>query len=518
MTRTTRPSTGPIAIPLLLAAVWIANPATAATLTVCASGCDHVLIQDAVDAATSLDTIDVGAGTYVENILVIKHLTIQGAGAGVTIVDGNLTGRVFVINDSTVNLLDMTIRNGNGGITSSGSNAILSVQRCEILDNEAIGSGGGILALAGQVVITSDTISGNSASYRGGGVASRGTAQITIEQSALFENSAHDAGGGVAALGGQVTITETLIADNGSRTGGGVFATGALSTAMNLTIQTSTIYSNGAVYYGGGVYGYGINGTTDTMRVTNSTVTSNHAYKDAGVTVAPNGTVSHSTIAFNVASYDCGGLCFGATLDKTIVTGNQPYDCALGTVVSLGYNLSSDASCGFSGATDLENTDPLLLPLADNGGPTRTHALSEDSPALDAAGVNCRPTDQRGVTRPQDGDGDGLAWCDIGAFEADAPLTLTLEADKATLSWLAVAGAAAYEVYRGEVAGLPDAGYGDCVSDADPNPGDTTFVDATIPDPGDGLFYLVAVAGTPGGPDVGTTSAGSPRLVATLCP
>jgi hypothetical protein len=66
----------------------------------------------------------------------------------------------------------------------------------------------------------------------------------------------------------------------------------------------------------------------------------------------------------------------------------------------------------------MPNTDPLLGPLQDNGGPTWTHALLYNSPAIDAGDpVNCTPTDQRGVARPIDGDSDGTAVCDIGAVE-----------------------------------------------------------------------------------------------------
>lgn len=72
---------------------------------------------------------------------------------------------------------------------------------------------------------------------------------------------------------------------------------------------------------------------------------------------------------------------------------------------------------------DLINTNPLLAPLADNGGPTLTHALLTGSPAIDSgpnAAAVCPATDQRGAPRPMDGDGDGQAVCDIGAFEYGA--------------------------------------------------------------------------------------------------
>jgi len=103
-------------------------------------------------------------------------------------------------------------------------------------------------------------------------------------------------------------------------------------------------------------------------------------------------------------AYNLGGNC-SAKQDNS--TGSQT-------------NLFSDGGCWWGSSwMDIIMTDPLLLPLADNGGPTPTHALTPGSPAIDAGGDECLQTDQREVIRPQDGDGDGIAKCDIGAYEAD---------------------------------------------------------------------------------------------------
>src|SRR5262249_23190196 len=96
-----------------------------------------------------------------------------------------------------------------------------------------------------------------------------------------------------------------------------------------------------------------------------------------------------------------------------------------GDFVSQGHNLIGDGSGSNNsfGNNDQVGTpqnplDPKLGPLADNGGPTRTHALRRGSPALDSGDHSGAPdTDQRGVKRPRDGDGDGLSLVDIGAFE-----------------------------------------------------------------------------------------------------
>ncbi len=103
---------------------------------------------------------------------------------------------------------------------------------------------------------------------------------------------------------------------------------------------------------------------------------------------------------------------------NSIFAHNSPRNCT-GSFTSQGNNLSSDPTCA-GGGTDRTGTDPRLGELADNGGPTKTRALLDGSPAIDAAGnTNAPAVDQRGVSRPQDGDGDGQAAHDIGAFEKE---------------------------------------------------------------------------------------------------
>ncbi|HSB65303.1 MAG TPA: choice-of-anchor Q domain-containing protein, partial [Anaerolineales bacterium] len=88
-------------------------------------------------------------------------------------------------------------------------------------------------------------------------------------------------------------------------------------------------------------------------------------------------------------------------------------------IIDGGHNISSDDTCGFDPANgSMPNTDPQLGPLQDNGGSTWTHALLPDSPAIDRGdNIQCPATDQRGVARPFDGDGDGVEVCDIGSYE-----------------------------------------------------------------------------------------------------
>jgi hypothetical protein len=101
-----------------------------------------------------------------------------------------------------------------------------------------------------------------------------------------------------------------------------------------------------------------------------------------------------------VAYSPSGGNCYGSTFPTPL------------TIASDGFNFSSDNTCTLFGTRDQPNTDPLLAPLANYGGPTLTHLPRPLSPALDNAQyLPSVPTDQRGVLRPQ-----GSA-CDIGSVE-----------------------------------------------------------------------------------------------------
>ena len=138
-------------------------------------------------------------------------------------------------------------------------------------------------------------------------------------------------------------------------------------------------------------------------------------------------TVTHSTFAENVAPPGTASgilvATFGApanmTLTSSVMEGNGgAFACAIegggaATITSGGTNVISDGSCSPIG-TDQSSTDAVLGPLADNGGPTLTHALGAGSPAIDAADAgSCTATDQRGVARPQG------AGCDVGSFELE---------------------------------------------------------------------------------------------------
>jgi predicted outer membrane repeat protein len=186
-----------------------------------------------------------------------------------------------------------------------------------------------------------------------------------------------------------------------------------------MTVTDSTVSGNTADYSGGGIYG-------DGLTLTNSTVSGNTADYSGGGIYGDGLTLTNSTVSGNDANQSGAGIYSGdATLTHTIVAGNGTTTPNCNEALdSLGYNLTDDDSCGFTAPGDLVVADAMLGPLADNGGPTETHALLAGSPAIDAGSPDCPPpsTDQRGVTRPQG------AACDVGAFES-GPAAILVEID-----------------------------------------------------------------------------------------
>jgi len=226
-------------------------------------------------------------------------------------------------------------------------------------------------------------------------------------------------GGGVAISKGTVTMDEVTVSGNH-----GAFGTGGIVVAgATLTLTDSTISGNTTPFEGGGIAVH----SRGTANIINSTISDNRADNGAGIAGSGDGTlitITNSTITGNSAKFGGGGLKInGGTvrLQNTIVSSNTAGSGPdiYGTVQSLGNNLVRK-TIGSTGlvSSDLKNVDPTLGPLDDNGGTTLTHALLAGSPAIDAGNNSAAPeTDQRGISRPIDGDSNGTNIVDIGASE-----------------------------------------------------------------------------------------------------
>lgn len=377
-----------------------------------------------------------------------------------------------------------TIAVSGGGI-SLGGGANLVLQECSFTNNQAstAASGGAVsLFRAGYLTVVDSTFAGNSGFDQGGGISVRQSGNVTITGS-TFESNVASTAGAVAVTGSvnQVEIDDSAFRNNASQggstailfknngsailrdsvvsgnTGVGAAVYGYLADSLEitgatisnntggqgggvfarfspLTITASTISGNSATAYGAGVTAkassrqspYGV-------VIENTTLSGNFTTEPTGdfpsalylgrlesgllrnVTITGNDIQGPGSAALQVYLLD------SAVISNTIVA-NTPGapDCtvAFTTSISIGSDsIIENNSCGGTPTV----TDPLLLPLADNGGPTPTHAPGIGSPAIDAGdNAACTATDQRGFPRPADGDGDTSAICDIGAIESGA--------------------------------------------------------------------------------------------------
>jgi predicted outer membrane repeat protein len=295
-----------------------------------------------------------------------------------------------------------------GGIYNDHST--LTVSNCTIGGNGALGFAGGIYNDGATLTITNSTLSGNSAILDGGAIYSAGTEgseTLTITNSTLSGNSAGGSGGGIAsyALGfsamATLTINNSTLNGNSASAGGGISSTADGNGSTTLAINNSTLSGNSASGYGGGIVNVGVQASA-TLTINNSTLSGNSASGAGGIYNADNNGAATLTIANSILKTGASG--------ENIVS-------SFGTVISNGYNLSNDNGGGFLTATgDQINTDPLLGPLQDNGGPTFTHELLTGSPAIDAGDPSFTPPpdyDQRGPGFPRVVNGR----IDIGAYE-----------------------------------------------------------------------------------------------------
>jgi hypothetical protein len=312
-------------------------------------------------------------------LVLSKAVTIDGSAAPGLVLSGNDSDRVLIVNPGAeVVVRHLTLARGFGFDLAGGilNNGALTLDHATVRDNRvgAVANdfwkgGGGIYNGDGsRLVLVDSTVRGNTTQITdGGGVYAFFNTRISIERSTIEGNTAGNVGGGLRSLG-QVTITNSTLSGNQSLAwyGGAIFHTDGV-----LQIDHSTIARNTAPSFAPEAVFVGTFGA-------------------AGATLR----LSGSIVAEN------SGGCFAAFF------GSGPV-----VLASDGHNVASDGSCALTAAGDQPHTNPLLGPLAQNGGPTATHALPAGSPALDAAGLACPAVDQRGVARPQG------AACDVGAYE-----------------------------------------------------------------------------------------------------
>jgi predicted outer membrane repeat protein len=321
--------------------------------------------------------------------------------------------------DGTLKVVNSEVNNnGYGGIDGKR----ITVRYSTISSNTRagpLGEGAGIHA-RGQLKVLYSTISGNTSGYSGGGIYSQDrTAEI--HSSTISGNSAAVDGGGICVdYGSDLTMVDSTVSGNTADGHGGGIALDNSATASldSVTIADNTADQDGDnVGNGGGIYRYSRAGT---FSVANSIVATNRDNSQFAVEKDP----------------DCYGD-FDATGQNLVGAYDGVHCTGFGWALQL---------------TGTENNplDPLLDPLADNGGPTLTQAPDPGSPAVDYEYIaSCPDIDQRGLDRPQS------AYCDLGAVEigtcpAPVPCTLSIARDGSnlTLSWTESDDNREYVFYR----------------------------------------------------------------------
>ncbi|MCB1583166.1 MAG: hypothetical protein KDI92_08890 [Xanthomonadales bacterium] len=316
------------------------------------------------------------------DLALTSSTTINGPGADLLTIDAQGLSRVLTIDDANstsqnVNISKITFTGGNGEAENPGdfeydrggcvfNKETLTLSHVVITGCEANVDGGGFFSLNAQVTISDSEISHNSTTFRGGGIKSDG-GQLTITNSTLSDNTANRnvfAGGAIEINNTPLLLINSTVSNNHSAPG----ATGGISVYFN-----------------------------STLTLINTTVVNNAG---GGVLVSSNSLVNMS---------------------NSIIAGHSDGDCEFSNISAQSdnqNNLDTDGSCDVLATNHITVTDPMLGPLTDNGGSTSTHLPLPDSPVIDRGDdVLCSEVDQLGRIRPQDGDGDDIPVCDIGAIE-----------------------------------------------------------------------------------------------------
>ncbi|WP_395680507.1 choice-of-anchor Q domain-containing protein [Dokdonella sp.] len=420
--------------------------ATAPTATLAVRNCDddgEGSLRATVAVAGEGDTIDF-TGLACSTITLttgaveidLDSLVFQGPGRAALTLDGNALDRIFIHpHGGTLSLRGMTVRNGRDRATGFHV------------------AGGGCLASAGYVELV-DTTMHNC--YAGGEGAYGGALyaySLTLSNSTLSGNVANGVheDASTAAFGGaafvyRVQLVDSTVsgnrAEHHARPGRSSYDIGgAIVAVVGGSVSGSTVDSNLSQGRAGGIAVF------NPLDVSNSTISGNTAESDiaGGLFLRWPSTLRlhNSTVTANVSALDGGGVWLnapGSDFRSSIVSGNSSdignrdnrYGSPIAISVDGGNNLIGTTSPMVTLPTDSLADDPRLGPLVYNGGPTRTHALLHDSPAIDAgSNDDDLAFDQRGPAFERV---RGSA-ADIGAFEAEPVVTAAAAPIPAVSSW-----------------------------------------------------------------------------------
>ncbi len=403
------------------------------------------------DGNSSTGTSGDGGAVYVSSAdLTVKNGIFTNnseTGTGGGAISGHNSG---ISLDSVTVSGNATAQQG-GGIKVAGKGHLV-ITHSVIEGNSATGPGGGIAVTVyllggysdgytGTIEMDDVIIRNNTTRSQGGGIQLRGNAVASMNRVRITGNRVLNSGlssqfpiaGGIL-IGSKsiVSVTNSTFSGNEIETnlyassnggGGGILITDPDGYPVSVTIRNSTVSGNKSAFLAGGIHSM----KSDVL-IENSTISGNTATSGGAIVNGANLTLTNTTIVGNRADNRWGGVRNASNLawpsipslniTNTILSDNRSKDgeenCIhdAGTMISHGGNISGDYSCDLlNHGSDRAGAVPgLNTQLADNGGPTFTHALLAGSIAIDAGiGDKCPPADQRGMPR--------VGRCDIGAFE-----------------------------------------------------------------------------------------------------
>jgi CSLREA domain-containing protein len=361
-----------IAVALLVAVLGIVPQRTAHAAT--------IVVDTTDDEDNSDDDCSLREAIYAANNDAARDACIAGSGDDVIDLTG-VAGTITLGGTELAISSNLTIAGpGADQLTISGDNA-----------SRVFNVADSVVVIISDVTI----VKGNSTDD-GGGIYNAGT--LTINRCTIASNLTTDNGGGISSSGAATVNSSTFHDNEAERNGGGIY-----NNEATLVVNNSTFSGNRASegtfdnYGGGGISNMAEDGPAE-LTINNCTLTANSAMLGGGIDNY-DGTV-------NVKNTIVAG--------NTVHAGGAGPNCESSGTITTSYNLESGTDCAFTGTGDLQNADPALSSLQDNGGLTWTHALAAGSPAIDAGSCtdiagNPVTTDQRGARR--------LSPCDIGAYE-----------------------------------------------------------------------------------------------------
>lgn len=355
----------------LRAAVMLANKQEGEDTIIVPDGLWKLTRQGAEEEAAVTGDLDIAEDLVIQGTAADPEAKTDG-----TILDGKkLKDRLFEVGPGvTLTLQGLTLRNGKAIVDQSG----------------------GAVRVIGSLVMEQCVVRNCKAPVDGGAIDMNLLANnLTLDEVLFFKNDAGEDGGAIDVEGGVISISRTTFQKNHADVEGGALrVSGSIAEMTNVTFSANSAAQDGgamAVRDGG------------VLSLTNVTSFANACKETAGIAAQQTGQ-SNTVLLRNTVLDDKG--------DRN----------ASGNITSLGGNVDSGTSCKFQVGDSLSDVKIKLLKLKNYGGFTPTHALADDSPAIDLAGYQgCPETDQRGVPRVDiEGVGGPFLPCDAGAFEFTA--------------------------------------------------------------------------------------------------